>query len=63
MFHSLTEPIKTATPTGRALWQTAGVLAEPERNPISERARAGMKAAQHRGVKFGREVKLTAGAC
>ena len=59
-FHSLTEAIDTATPTGRAMWQMIGVLAELERSLISERTRAGVKAAQRRGVKFGRKVKLSA---
>jgi len=36
-----------------------GVLAELERSLISERTRAGVKAAKRRGVKFGRKVKLT----
>jgi len=58
-FHSLTEAIDTATPTGRAMWQMIGVLAEIERSLISERTRAGVKAAQRRGVKFGRKAKLT----
>jgi DNA invertase Pin-like site-specific DNA recombinase len=58
-FHSLTEAIDTATPTGRAMWRMIGVLAELERSLISERTRAGVKAAQRRGVKFGRKVKLT----
>jgi DNA invertase Pin-like site-specific DNA recombinase len=53
-FHSLTEAIDTATPTGRAMWQMIGVLAELERRLISERTRAGVKAAQRRDVKFGR---------
>ena len=44
-FHSLTEAIDTATPTGRAMWQMIGVLAELERSLISERTRAGVKAA------------------
>ena len=52
-FHSLTEAIDAATPTGRAMWQMIGVLAELERSLISERTRAGVKAAQRRGVKFG----------
>jgi DNA invertase Pin-like site-specific DNA recombinase len=39
---------------------TSGELRPPERSLISERTRAGVKAAQHRGVKFGRKVKLTA---
>ncbi len=58
-FHSLTEAIDTATPTGRAMWQMIGILAELERSLISERTRAGVKAAQRRGVKFGRKPRLT----
>jgi DNA invertase Pin-like site-specific DNA recombinase len=42
------------------MWQMIGVLAELERSLIVERTRAGVKAAQRRGVKFGRKVKLTA---
>src|SRR5450631_3851720 len=48
-FHSLTEAIDTTTPTGRAMWQMIGVLAELERSLISERTRAGVKAAHRRG--------------
>jgi DNA invertase Pin-like site-specific DNA recombinase len=58
-FRSLTEAIDTTTPTGRAMWQMIGVLAELERSLISERTRAGVKAAKDRGVKFGRKPKLT----
>jgi len=58
-FVSLTEAIDTETPTGRAMWQMIGVLAELERSLIAERTRAGVKAAQRRGVKFGRKAKLT----
>jgi DNA invertase Pin-like site-specific DNA recombinase len=58
-FRSLTEAIDTDTPTGRAMWQVIGVLAELERSLISERTRAGVKAAQRRGVKFGRKPKLS----
>jgi len=58
-FRSLTEHIDTNTPTGRAMWQMIGLLAELERSLISERTRAGVKAAQRRGVKFGRKRKLT----
>jgi DNA invertase Pin-like site-specific DNA recombinase len=36
-----------------------GVLAELEKSLISERTRAGVKAAQRRGVKFGRKPRLT----
>jgi Resolvase, N terminal domain len=58
-FRSLTEAIDTETPTGRAMWQMIGVLAELERSLISKRTRAGVKAARGRGVKFGRKPKLT----
>src|ERR1700733_13612630 len=58
-FRSLTEAIDPETPTRRAMWQMIGVLAELERSLITERTRAGMKAAQRRGVKFGRKPKLT----
>lgn len=58
-FQSLTEAIDTETPTGRAMWQMIGVLAELERSLITERTRAGVKDAQRRGVKFGRKIKLT----
>ena len=59
-FKSLTEAIDTETPTGRAMWQMIGVLAELERSLITERTRAGVKDAKRRGVKFGPKVKLTA---
>ena len=58
-FQSLTESIDTETPTGRAMWQMIGILAELERSIIAERTRAGMKAAKRRGVRFGRKPKLT----
>jgi len=58
-FRSLTEHIDTETPTGRAMWQMIGVLAELERSLISERTREGVKAAKQRGVKFGRKPALT----
>jgi DNA invertase Pin-like site-specific DNA recombinase len=58
-FQSLTEAIDTETPTGRAMWQMIGVLAELERSLIIERTRAGIQAARRRGVKFGPKRKLT----
>jgi len=58
-FKSLTEAIDTHTPTGRAMWQMIGVLAELERSLISERTRAGREAAVKRGVKMGRKPKLS----
>ena len=39
-FRSLTEAIDTETPTGRAMWQMIGVLAELEWSLIVERTRA-----------------------
>lgn len=39
-FCSLSEAIDTDTPTGRAMWQMIGVLAEFERSLITERTRA-----------------------
>lgn len=41
------------------MWQMIGVLAELERSLTSERTRAGVKAAQRGGVKFGRKPSLT----
>ena len=58
-FRSLTEAIDTATPTGRAMWQMVGILAELERLLIQERTKAGRAAAQARGVKMGRKPLLS----
>ena len=58
-FRSLTEAIDTAIPTGRAMWQMVGILAELERSLIQERTKAGRAAAQARGVKMGRKPLLT----
>lgn len=58
-FRSLTESIDSETPTGRAMWQTVGILAELERSLIKERTRAGRSAAMARGVKMGRKPKLS----
>lgn len=58
-FQSLTESIDTATPTGGAMWQMVGVLAELERSRISERTKAGRAAAMARGVKMGPKFKLS----
>src|SRR5262250_3224526 len=58
-FRSLTEAIDTATPTGRAMWQMVGILAELERALLQERTQAGRAAAQARGVKMGPKFKLT----
>lgn len=58
-FQSLTEAIDTQTPIGRAMLHMVALLAELERGLIAERTRAGMKAAQRRGVKAGPKQKLT----
>jgi DNA invertase Pin-like site-specific DNA recombinase len=59
-FRSLTESIDTTTPTGRAMWQMVGILAELERSLIQERTQAGRAAAKARGVKMGRKPLLSA---
>lgn len=59
-FHSLTEAINTATPTGRAMLHMIALLAELERELMMERITAGRKAAKQRGVKFGPHPKLNA---
>src|SRR6266446_6811414 len=59
-FRSVTESIDTATPTGHAMWQMVGILAELERSLIQERTKAGRAAAQARGVKMGRKPLLSA---
>lgn len=59
-FRSLTEAIDTETPTGRAMWQMVGVLAELERSLIRERTKAGRAAAMARGVRMGRKPLLSA---
>src|SRR2546429_6010180 len=59
-FRSVTESIDTATPTGRAMWQMVGILAELERSLLQERTKAGRAAAQARGVKMGRKPLLSA---
>ena len=58
-FQSVTEAVDTTTPTGRAMWQMVGILAELERSLIQERTKAGRAAAIARGVKMGRKPKLT----
>ncbi len=53
-FVSLQEAIDTATPAGRMVFTFLGAVAEFERAIISERVKAGMKAAQSRGKHVGR---------
>ncbi len=60
-FQSLSEAIDTTTAGGRLVFHMMGALAEFERALISERTRAGMKAAKARGDSVGRPPKLTRG--
>lgn len=55
---SLTEKIDTTTAMGRAFFQISLVFAELERNLISERTKAGMRARIEEGAKFGRAHKI-----
>lgn len=57
-FRSLTETIDTTTPAGRMMMQIIGAFAEFERTLIAERTRAGIRAAQERGVVFGRNYGI-----
>jgi DNA invertase Pin-like site-specific DNA recombinase len=41
------------------MWQLISVLAELERGLIAERMRAGVEAANAKGVRFGRKPKLS----
>jgi DNA invertase Pin-like site-specific DNA recombinase len=57
---SLTEHIDTTTATGKLFFQFIALLAEFERNLISERTKAGLEAARARGRVGGRPmVKVT----
>lgn len=58
-FVSLTENFATDSAMGRALMHIIGVIAQLERDLISERTRAGLQAAVARGVKLGPKYKLT----
>lgn len=59
-FWSLQDSIDTKTPAGRVMLAMLGAFAQFERDLIAERTRAGVARAKERGVKFGRESKLTA---
>ena len=56
---SLTEPIDTTSPMGRAFYQMCGVFAELLRTQGKENQRAGINAAKRRGKHLGRPRKLT----
>lgn len=56
---SLTEGIDTTKAGGKMVYQIMSVLAEFERDIISERTKAGMAASKRRGVKMGRPKALS----
>ena len=56
---SIHEQLDTTTPMGRLMFQLAGILAEFERNLISERTKLGMETAKRHGVRFGPKPRLT----
>jgi DNA invertase Pin-like site-specific DNA recombinase len=57
-FHAITQGIDTSTAVGRMIFGQLAVFAEYECNLISERTKAGMKAAKERGVHVGRPKSL-----
>ena len=58
-FRSLCENIDTSSSGGRLIFHVMAALAEFERSLISERTRAGMRAARERGQHLGRRPSLT----
>lgn len=58
-FQSLTEAIDTTTPSGRLTFHLFASLGQFERDLISERTSAGLKAAAARGRKGGRKPVVT----
>ncbi len=59
-FRSLNEQIDTSSPAGTLMFHMLGALAEFERALISERTKAGMRAAKANGASLGRPARLTA---
>lgn len=57
-FQSLSESLDTTTSGGKFFFQVFGALSEFERNLISERTHAGLKAARSRGRMGGRPKSL-----
>jgi DNA invertase Pin-like site-specific DNA recombinase len=62
-FQSLTESINTTSSGGMFMFHMMAALAQFERSLISERTRAGMKAARDRGQHIGRQPSLTQEQC
>ncbi|WP_237072601.1 recombinase family protein [Pseudaestuariivita rosea] len=59
-FHAITQGIDTSTAVGRMIFGQLAVFAEYERSLISERTKAGMRAAKRRGQSIGRTRMITA---
>lgn len=57
-FRSLSEAIDTTTAAGKMIFHMLAAFAEFERNLISERTKAGLKAARARGHRGGRKPKV-----
>ncbi|NTG48032.1 recombinase family protein [Agrobacterium rhizogenes] len=57
-FRSLSENIDTTSSGGRLVFHLIAALSEFERALISERTRAGMDAARHKGLHLGRRPSL-----
>jgi len=57
-FKSVSDAIDTSTAGGRLQFHMLGALAEFERSLISERTKAGLRAARARGAVLGRPAKL-----
>ena len=58
-FHSLTDSIDTATPSGRFFFHVMASLAEMERELTVERTKAGLEVARQLGRKGGRKRRMT----
>ncbi len=58
---SLTQQIDTSTATGKLIFHVFGMLAEFERNMISDRTKAGLAARKKRGQNVGRKKSLEPG--
>jgi DNA invertase Pin-like site-specific DNA recombinase len=58
-FKSITDPIDTASASGKLFLHMLAVFAEFERNMIRERTRAGLAAARARGRRGGRRARVT----
>jgi serine recombinase len=56
---SLTESLDTRTPMGKAMFNILLVIAQLERDLISERTKAGLAAARERGAAVGRQKAMT----